>query len=67
MTEKFVRYSTEVKELSAAWAFVMNHVDEFTRPTINIESITSYSVEDLNYGDTVGTESFTVSVSGITE
>lgn len=40
-TTKFVRYSTHVETITAAWAFVMSHMDEFRRPTIQVEACLS--------------------------
>lgn len=38
---KFVRYSNHVDTITAAWAFVMERMDEFIRPTIQVEACTT--------------------------
>lgn len=42
--EKHVRYNTDVTTLTEAWAFIMEHVDQFPAPTIGIEAWTRYEV-----------------------
>lgn len=42
MVEKHVRYTEDVATLTDAWAFVMNHVDEFATPNIEIQAFQSF-------------------------
>lgn len=47
-TEKHVRYRKDVETLTEAWSFVMEHLDEYTKPTIGIEAFaqTEYSLTE---------------------
>jgi len=49
--QKFVRYSTHVDTITAAWAFVMERMDEFVRPTIQVEACTTNSGDDGEWVD----------------
>lgn len=58
-TEKHVRYASDkLADLTAAWAFVMTHVDEFPTPHVEISPMWVYSDEED------GTLYFTATVSG---
>lgn len=39
VARKIVTYSTEVDDLSAAFSFLMSHLDEFKTPSISIEAV----------------------------
>jgi len=60
--EKHVRYATNCDTLPDAWAFVMEHVDEFKSPSIDINPFWRYS-DDPDGDD--GTRYFSVVVSGL--
>lgn len=57
--ERTIRYASSVKDLSAAWAFVMEYVDR-CGPSPSIEIVPSWSSED-----DFETTRFTVVVSGM--
>lgn len=44
--EKHVRYVVTVKELTEAWAFIMEHTEEFARPSIEIQATSQYDTEN---------------------
>lgn len=60
MTEKFVRYADDVPDLQAAFTFVMERLDEFPAPSVEISPVWSYGTDDVPDGAL----SFTVTVSG---
>lgn len=62
--EKHVRYNTDVKTLTEAWAFIMEHVDQFAKPTIGIEAWTRYEYRSLDIEDEQVT-GYTASVHGV--
>lgn len=59
-TEKYVRYAAAVDTLAQAWALIMEHLDEFAEPRIEIQHKRSRS--DTEEETTVTVE---VSIGGL--
>jgi len=58
--ERTIRLTvTDLPDLQSAWVMVMAHVDEFVRPRIEINPITSLEVNGDEW-----VESYTVQISG---
>lgn len=67
MVDKFVNYSEDVDTIQEAFAFIMDYMDQFSKPAITIQPYTSYdSLSDLD-DDEAGELRFGVSVSGNVE
>lgn len=64
--KKFVRYETLVDELPEAWAFVMEHVDEFKTPSIEIGCELSMWNYDIDEDETMSVK-YRVGVFGFVE
>lgn len=67
MVDKFVNYSEDVATIQEAFAFIMDYMDQFSKPAITIQPYTSYEhLSDLDDED-AGELRFGVSVSGSVE
>lgn len=65
MVDKFVSYSEDVENVQEAFAFVMDHLDEFEAPNIQIQSYTVYeNLSDMEEEDGEHEVRYGVSVSG---
>lgn len=65
MVDKFVSYSEDVENVQEAFAFVMDHLDEFEAPNIQIQSYTVYeNLSDMAEEDAEHEVRYGVSVSG---
>lgn len=67
MVDKFISYSDDAGTVSEAFAFVMEHMDEFSAPSIAIQAYTSYHNLSEMAEDGQGELRFGVSVSGSVE
>lgn len=64
MVDKFINYSDDVDTLQAAFGFVMDHVDQFEAPSIDIRAYKQYTdITEMDDED-AGELRFGVSVSG---
>lgn len=67
MVDKFVNYSEDVNTIQEGFSFIMEYMDQFSKPAITIRPYTSYdSLSDLD-DDEAGELRFGVSVSGNVE
>lgn len=66
MVDKFINYSENVETLNEAFAFVMEYVDQFQAPSIDITAYEQYhDISTLTEGsDVVKNVRYGVSVSG---
>ena len=65
MVDKFISYSEDVENVHEAFAFVMEHMDEFEAPDIKIQSYTVYeNLSDMEEGNGEHEVRYGVSVSG---
>lgn len=67
MVDKFISYSDDVSSVDQAFAFVMEYLDAFTSPNIQIQAYTSYHNLAAMAEDGQGELRFGVSVSGSVE
>lgn len=64
MVDKFINYSDDVDTLQAAFGFVMDYVDQFEAPSIDIRAYKQYTdITEMDDED-AGELRFGVSVSG---
>lgn len=65
MVDKFINYSEDVETVNEAFAFVMDHMDEFSAPSITISAYEVYHDISTFSEDNVETDvRYGVSVSG---
>lgn len=65
MVDKFIEYSGDVETLNESFTFVMDRVDEFQAPTINISAYEQYhDISTFSEENVVKDVRYRVSVSG---
>lgn len=65
--EKHVRYTRDVASLTGAWGFIMDHVEEFTAPNIEIQAYrTIDTIRDYDGNDMSASEetAYAVTIHG---
>lgn len=65
MVDKFINYTEDVETLNEAFAFVMEYVDQFQAPSIDITAYEQYhDISTISNEDVVKNVRYGVSVSG---